>query len=197
MGRDKRFEVVGEAENGVEGLEKAKELEPDIVLMDISMPGGNGIEATRKICEALPSTLVVILTILEEDKRLFEAIKAGAQGYLLKNVRPQALFETLDGIIRGEAAISRSTAAKILRELAHQSRAAHPQSHQEALSERELEVLKLLTAGMTNKEIGGELNITENTVKNHLKNILNKLHLDNRVQAVKFALETGLVAKDK
>jgi two-component system nitrate/nitrite response regulator NarL len=195
LGREKRFQIVGEAEDGVEALTKAKELKPDIVLMDISMPGGNGIEATRRIRQALPSTRVVILTFLEEDKRLFDAIKAGAHGYLLKNVRPEALFKTLIGIMRGEAAISRNTAAKILHEFAEQSLQRYTEPDHEPLSERELEVLRLVTAGTTNKQISHKLHIAENTVKNHLKAILNKLHVENRVQAATFALDKGIVAK--
>jgi len=195
LARGKRFQVVGDAENGVEALTKAKELKPDIVLMDISMPGGNGIEATRRIRQALPSTRVVILTFLEEDKRLFDAIKAGAHGYLLKNVQPEALFKTLVGIMRGEAAISRNTAAKILHEFAEQSLQRYTEPDHEQLSERELEVLRLLTAGTTNKQISNKLHIAENTVKNHLKAILNKLHVENRVQAATFALENGIVPK--
>jgi two-component system, NarL family, nitrate/nitrite response regulator NarL len=189
------FRVVGEAQDSTEALQKAKDLMPDLVLMDIHMPGTSGIQATRQIREALPSTKVVMLTVSEEEKDLFEAIKYGAHGYLLKNVRPDALFETIRGVFRGEAAISRATAAKILDEFARQAKNPPEETSEEKLSPRELEVLQLLTEGRTNKEIGNKLSIAENTVKNHLKNILGKLHLENRVQAATFALEKGIVAK--
>lgn len=192
---EEAFEVVGEAGDGVEALEKARQLKPDIILMDISMPQMDGIEATRKIREVLPSTKVVILTILEEDERLFDAIKAGANGYVLKKVQPDYLLETLCAVARGEAAISGMMAAKILEEFAGQSRKSSKETH-DVLSAREKEVLQLLTKGMTNKEISATLDITDNTVKNHLKNILAKLHVENRVQAAKFALEHGLFAKE-
>jgi len=193
----KGFRVVAEAGGGKEAFAKALQFKPDLVLMDINMGEGNGIEATRRIREASPATKVVMLTAAAEDKNLFEAIKAGAHGYLLKNVRPESLFETLRGVSRGEAAISRTTAAKILNEFSIQSKQTkkgYLESHQEELSEREMEVLKQIAHGITNKEIGHTLHIAENTVKNHLKNILSKLHLQNRVQAATFALEKGLVA---
>lgn len=194
--KERGFQVIDEASDGKQAFKKAKELKPDVVLMDIHMPGGDGIEATRRIRESLPSTKVVMLTAFEEDKKLFEAIKNGAHGYLLKNVHPNALFDTLRGIFHGEAAISRTTAAKILSEFALQTQHRYTETHQEELSERETDVLKLIAKGITNKEIGSKLHIAENTVKNHLKNILGKLHLENRVQAATFALEKGILSKD-
>lgn len=191
------FEVVGEAQDGTEAVEKAQQLKPDVILMDISMPGTDGIAATQKIREAIPSTKIVMLTILEEDKKLFDAIKAGAHGYLIKNVSPVNLFETLRGVVHGEAAISGVTAAKILREFAEQARQGLKDAYEEQLSAREKEVLQLLTKGLTNKEIGNTLNIAENTVKNHIRNILEKLHLANRVQAATYALEKRIVADNK
>ncbi len=185
---DSGFQVVGEANDGAEALQKTADLKPDLVLMDIHMPGMEGVEATRRITDSFPSIKVVVLTVSEEDKDLFESIKAGAHGYLLKNVSPEALFETLHGIFRGEAAISGKTAAKILNEFARQTRRAPEETVQEKLTPREEEVLNLLGNGLTNKEIGNRLSIAENTVKNHLKNILGKLHLQNRVQAATFAL---------
>lgn len=190
--RDKEFHVVGEARNGVEALSKAKDLKPDIVLMDIYMPGGNGLEATRRIREALPSSKVVILTVSEEDKNLFEAIKCGAHGYLLKKIELGEFFEMLRGVSRGEAPISRATAAKILGEFAEQARRDREEAAEEKLSPKEREVIELVAKGLTNKEIGNKLRISENTVKNHLKNILDKLHLENRVQAAAFALQKKL-----
>jgi DNA-binding NarL/FixJ family response regulator len=196
LGKEKGFDVVGEAQDGLEAAKKVKELKPDLVLMDISMPRCDGVRATRLIREAFPSLKIVMLTILEEDKRLFEAIKAGAQGYMLKNVKPEALFQALRGVAAGEAAISRATASKIMNEFAEQARGGCAGAAIEELSERELGVLRLLTQGMTNKEIGHGLHLAENTVKNHLKNILEKLQVENRVQAAAFALKRGIVREE-
>ncbi len=190
---EKEFQVVGEAQDGAEAFKKAKELKPDLVLMDVHMPGGGGLEATRRITETFPSIKVVMLTISEEDKDLFEAIKCGAHGYLLKKVEPDALFDMIQGVLRGEAALSPSMASKVLGEFATQARKEQSETYEEKLTPSEQKVLGLLTKGLTNKEIGNALGIAENTVKNHLKNILDKLHLENRVQAATFALQKGLV----
>ena len=195
--REDAFEVVAEAEDGAEAIKKAKQLKPDLVLMDIHMPGTDGIEATRRIREMLPGTRVVILTISEDDKDLFEAIKCGAHGYLLKKLEPEELYAMLRGVFEGEAPISRATAGRILNEFAMQARRKATPQLEEELSAREKEVLQCLASGLTNKEIGNKLGIAENTVKNHLKNILGKLHLENRVQAATFALQKGLVPPDK
>jgi len=193
---ERGFEVVGEAANGLEALDRARELMPDVILMDIFMPGANGLEATRRIKAALPYVKIVMLTVSEEDQNLFEAIKSGAQGYLLKKIEPQELFAMLKGVVQGDAPISRAMAAKILREFTHQARRAAPAPRPGAdLSPREKEVLELVTQGKSNKEIAVALAITENTVKNHLKNILEKLHLENRVQAATFAIREGLVQR--
>jgi two-component system NarL family response regulator len=165
--------------------------------MDIHMPETDGIEATRRIRESLPATRVVILTVSEEEKDLFEAIKCGAHGYLLKKLEPAELYTMLRGVFEGEAPISRSTATKILKEYALQARKKSTTEMEEELSVREKDVLQLLASGLTNKEIGSKLGIAENTVKNHLKNILGKLHLENRVQAATFALQKGLVPPPK
>lgn len=186
------FEVVAEAQDGEEALAKAKELMPDVILMDIYMPGGTGLEATQRIKEALPYVRIVILTVSEEDQNLFSAIKSGAQGYLSKKIEPHELFEMLRGVVKGEAPISRVTAAKILDEFARQGKHRRPEQPVEHLSPREQQVLELLTKGSTNKEIAAALGISDNTVKNHLRNILDKLHLENRVQAAAFALQKGL-----
>ena len=190
------FEVLGEASDGHEAIEKARDLMPDVILMDISMPGVNGLEATQRIKQEIPYVRIVILTVSDEDQNLFEAIKSGAQGYLLKKIEPQTLFQTLRGVLEGEAPLSRVMATKLLAEFARQRRAAsEPRTPTATLTEREKEVLGLLAAGKTNKEIAGALGIAENTVKNHLKNILEKLHLENRVQAATFALREGLLNK--
>ena len=195
--RESEFQVVGEAENGSDAIAKAKQLKPDLVLMDIHMPEIDGIEATRRIREMLPSTRVVILTVSEDDKDLFEGIKCGAHGYLLKKLEPEELYAMLRGVFQGEAPISRTTASKILSEFAVQARRKAAPQLEEELSAREKEVLQSLASGLTNKEIGNQLGIAENTVKNHLKNILAKLHLENRVQAATFALQKGFVSQDK
>jgi len=191
------FEVVAEARNGEEALEKASELMPDVILMDIYMPVCTGLEATRRIKEVLPYTKIIILTVSEEDQTLFEAVKSGAHGYLLKKIEPEELFRMVRGVFKGEAPISRATAAKILNEFAKQGDEEPPQKVYDSLTAREREVLELLTHGSTNKEIANSLSISENTVKNHLRNILEKLHLENRVQAVAFALREGLVPSSK
>lgn len=192
LAKEKGFEIVGEAQDGDEAFKKARELMPDIVLMDIYMPGCDGLTATRRIKKTLPSVNVIILTISEEDKKLFEAIKCGAHGYLLKKIEPKELFEMLRGVSSGEAPISRATATKILNEYAKQIQRGPQEIPEEKLSPREQEVLELISKGLTNKEIGNKLGISENTVKNHLKNILDKLHLENRVQAATFALQKKL-----
>jgi DNA-binding NarL/FixJ family response regulator len=196
LSTERGFEVVGEAANGQEALDKARDLMPDVILMDISMPQMDGLEATRRIKAEIPYVRIVILTVSDGDQNLFDAIKSGAQGYLLKKIEPQALFSTLRGVVQGEASFSRITAAKLLGEfsrLAQQE--AVPPSPGARLSPREKEVLELITRGKSNKEIASALDIAENTVKNHLKNILEKLHLENRVQAATYALRKGLVER--
>jgi len=185
---------VGEAGDGREALEKARELMPDLILMDIHMPGWDGLKATRLIKGEMPYVKIVMLTISDDDKDLFEAIKQGAQGYLLKNIEPEELFEMLRGVYRGEAPISGLTAARILDEF---TRLAQKEDYdaisEDSLTLREKEVLRLVAKGATNKEIASQLFIAENTVKNHLRNILAKLHLQNRVQAAAYALREGLI----
>jgi two-component system, NarL family, nitrate/nitrite response regulator NarL len=189
------MEVVGEAQDGRQALEAARELKPDLVLMDVHMPNLGGIEATRQIRAELPETRVVMLTVSDQDRDLFEAIKNGASGYLLKNLEPDELFGYLTGVFRGEAPISRTMAAKILTEFSSQASRPRPGQPDGPLSEltpREREVLKLVAVGASNRDIASALTLTENTVKNHLRNILDKLHLENRVQAATYALRMGL-----
>jgi DNA-binding NarL/FixJ family response regulator len=182
------FEVVGEAVDGDEAFQKAQEL-PDIVLMDIYMSGCDGLAATHRITTHLPQIKVVVLTVSEDDENLYSAIKCGACGYLPKKLEPEFLFEMLHGALRGEAPISRGAATKILHKFASLARQPPREIVQEPLSTREEQVLKLLSKGLTNKEIANRLALTENTVKSHLKHILAKLHLENRVQAAVFALQ--------
>jgi len=185
------IEVIGEASDGQRAMELTRSLMPDLVLMDISMPVMSGLEATRRIKAELPYVRIVILTASDEDRNLFEAVKSGAQGYLLKSITPQALVATLRGVMQGEAPMSRVMAGRLLEEFA---RRAQPPDKAELLTSRECAVLEYVARGRSNKEIAAGLSIAENTVKNHLKNILEKLHLQNRVQAATYALREGLVA---
>ncbi|MDK2824618.1 MAG: hypothetical protein PWQ67_722 [Clostridia bacterium] len=190
------LEIIGEASNGREGIEKAKELNPDIIIMDVEMPELTGVEAVRLIKEALPQCKVVMLTISDDDDNLFRSIKNGAQGYLLKSMDPDDLIKEIKGLIRGEAALSKTMASKILNEFANLSKnQKEVDYHKFNLTDREAEVLRLVAQGITNKEIAAILAITENTVKNHLCNIMEKLHLQNRVQLATFAWREGLVDK--
>jgi DNA-binding NarL/FixJ family response regulator len=188
------FTVVGEAQDGREAVAKARALVPDVVLIDVYMPVMDGLEATRRIKAAMPSTRIIMLTVSEDDQNLFAALKAGAQAYLLKSVEPDELFRTLRGVVQGEAFVNPSMAAKILVELRRPA-SAREQARTPVLSPREHEVLGLLTDGAVNKEIATTLDISENTVKNHLKSIMEKLHVENRVQAVARALREGLVTE--
>ncbi|MDP2662762.1 MAG: response regulator transcription factor [Dehalococcoidia bacterium] len=188
------MEIVGQAVDGLEAFQKAKDLRPDLILMDIRMPNCDGLEATRRIKRDWPEARIVILTVSEEDDDLFEAIKAGAQGYLLKNLRPAALFELIQGVSRGEAPISPSLASKILKEFLQVTQKASPPGLTEVnLTDREKQILQYVARGSSNKEIATDLFITEGTVKNHLHNILEKLHLHNRAQAAAYALREGLI----
>lgn len=183
------IEVVGEAGDGQEAIERARELMPDVVLMDVRMPGVGGLEATRRLKEEMPYVRIVMLTVSESEDDLFGALKNGAQGYLLKNLDPDDLIACLHQVQRGEAPLAPPMAAKILREFAAPSPRPGP-----TLTPRERQVLELVARGDANKEIARHLQISENTVKNHLRNILEKLHLQNRLQAVMYALREGLIA---
>lgn len=208
------FQVVGEASNGVEALQLCRELQPDLVLMDIDMPGQSGIEALKAIKAELPQVQVVMLTVHESDEKLFEAVKSGAQGYLIKNIRTEEMLELLRGVGRGEAPISRRLAGRILKEFARLSQLPpgeevfevawedlalpvegreYPATGEESLTGREREVLELVAQRCTNKEIAARLTISEYTVKNHLRNILAKLHQNSRSAAADRARREGLL----
>jgi two-component system, NarL family, nitrate/nitrite response regulator NarL len=192
--------VVGEGENGRDALEKVRALRPDLVVMDVNMPVADGVEGVRAIRGAGFATPIVMLTVSEEDDDLFESIKAGANGYLLKNVKPEQLFEDLRGVMRGEAPIAPAVATKLLAALRTggipaRGQAAAPASDT-ILTRRESEILQLVASGMSNKEIANELTITEGTVKNHVHNALEKLHLTNRVQAAAYAVRQGYANPD-
>ncbi len=186
-------EVVGEAGNGIEALERTRELHPDLVLMDITMPRCGGLEATRLIKAEMPETKIVIVTVSQDDADLFEAVKSGAEGYLLKDMSNDEFERILDGIAEGEAPLSQGLATKILDEFARVSRGGVTEGDRDTLTDREQEVLQLVTEGKTNREIAEALFIAESTVNFHMKNILSKLHLRNRAEAVAYALRSGLV----
>lgn len=188
------YRIVAKAGDGLEALTKAREMRPDLILMGVRMPRCDGLQATRLIKAEMPHIKIVMLTGCDEDHVIFEAIKSGADGYLLKSLRAADFFRLLGGIARGEAPLPRSLAARILQEFARQARneaAGEVPGHE--LTEREKEVLCHLVRGATNKEIAAALSITEDTVKHHLKHILEKLHLRNRVEVAVYALQTGLV----
>jgi two-component system NarL family response regulator len=187
------MEVVGEAPDGQQAIELAAACRPDIVLMDIHMPICDGIKATRQIKQERPETKVIVLTVSEEDDDLFEAIRVGADGYLLKDLQPEELFAAVRGIPQGETPISRGVASKLLNEFRRRPRPDLAETPSIDLTGRELEVLELVAGGFSNAEIAARLFIVEGTVKNHLHNILEKLHLQNRVQAAAFAIREGLV----
>lgn len=184
------FTVVGEAGDAEGALAQALALRPDLVLMDIDLPGESGISATRRIKAELPDLVVVILTVYDDADKLFEAIKAGAQGYLVKTIRSADLLEQLHGLARGEAAIERRLATRILEEFRRQEAPAEPDA---GLTTRELEVLELVAGRLSNKEIATRLWISEHTVKNHLKSILRKLHLRSRRDAASYGVARGWI----
>ena len=187
--------VVGEADNGIEALDRVRDVSPDIVVMDVNMPLAGGVDGVRAIRGAGFATKIVMLTISEEDDDLFDAIRAGANGYLLKNIRPEALFEDLRGVIRGEAPIAPAIAHKLLDALREGPRphpAAIAADGETALTRRETEILQLVAGGLSNKEIANHLTITEGTVKNHVHNALEKLHLTNRTQAAAYTVAQRL-----
>ncbi len=192
------IEIVGMAGNGLEAIALARETLPDVILMDIEMPVCNGLEATRRIARELPHTQIVILTVDEDDQTIFEAIKCGARGYLLKDLEAYQLYDMIEGLHTGKAPLSGAIAARILQGFNHRAGAGvdTPSSDADDLSAREREVLELLVTGMSNREIADALVVTEHTVKTHLSNILAKLHLQNRIQAAVYAVRQGLIETD-
>jgi DNA-binding NarL/FixJ family response regulator len=182
-------EVVGEASNGRQAIELATKLHPDLVLMDVSMPELDGVAATRELTAKHPEIKVVILTASDEDDTLFDAIKAGAQGYLLKNLEADEFFALLERASRGEPALTPSLARKLLQEFAKPAAPEFRIDDTDALTSREREVLELMVEGVTaNRTLAKRLGLTENTVKFHVRNILDKLRLHNRAQAVGYAM---------
>ena len=188
------LQVVGEAGNGLEALAAADALHPDVVLMDLRMPVLDGVAATRRLLAAHPASRVIVVTTFDDDELVFDGLRAGAVGYLLKDVSSDKLVEAIRAAARGESFLQPSIAAKVLAEFNRLERsAAPPQPLAEPLSERELEILRLLAAGDSNKEIAAALFIAEGTVKNHVTNILGKLDARDRTQAALRARELGLI----
>lgn len=193
------FEVVGEASDGLEALVKAQELVPDLILMDVGMPGGDGLKATRQIKQKLRDVIIVMLTVQDEDEKLFEAIRSGAQGYLLKSIRSREMLALLRGAVRGEAAITPALASRMLDEFRQFGQQVPQRGAEEtiALTPREQEVLSLVAGGAMDKEIAEALTVSIHTVKSHMRKILAKLHLSRRHEAARFALREGLIPPPK
>ena len=186
------IEVVGEASNGLEAVEKTVRLKPDIVLMDIKMPGCNGLQATQLIKAEMPQAKIVMVTAFDDDDDLFEAMKNGAVGYILKNIKAEEFIELLSSVMRGEVAVSPWIASKIVKELFRNAGRLGAKHADSDLTTKEEEVLRLVAGGAANKEIACSLNISENTVKYHLRNIMEKLHFKNRAQVAVYAAKRGI-----
>ncbi|MGF7050313.1 DNA-binding NarL/FixJ family response regulator [Paenibacillus sp. DS2015] len=191
LAEEPSFEIVGVVASGEEAVACTETLMPDLILMDIQMHGMGGLEATRVIKLQYPYVKIVMITVSDDVTHLFEALKQGAQGYLLKNLSPSTWLEYLQAIMSDEAPLSRELAFRILKEFP----VSLAGEEHIPLTVREREILKWVASGMTNKEIALELAISDQTVKNHLKNILQKLHLENRVQLTRYAMEKGLVSR--
>lgn len=190
------IEIVGECGDGAEAVEQTRRLAPDIVLMDIRMCGLDGLEATRRIAAEMPDVKVVMLTVSEQDDDLFEAIKSGARGYLLKNVEPEELLRLVRAVAAGEAALSPAVAAKMLDQFNRgPEREREGAAGEQPLTEREKEVLSLLVEGLGNKQIARRLSVSESTVRNHLHNALYKLRLENRIQLALYVYKQGLAGQ--
>jgi DNA-binding NarL/FixJ family response regulator len=191
------IDVVGEASDGAEAVQKAGEYLPDVVLMDVRMPRSSGIEACRAIKETAPSAKIIILTMSDEEEDLFEAIRAGASGYLLKDIPLDEVAEAVRAVHSGQSLISPSMAGKLLTEFAALARRDDDERPQQVpapkLTEREMQVLRLVARGMNNRDIAKELFISDNTVKNHVRNILEKLQIHSRMEAVMVAVREKLI----
>lgn len=183
------MEVVGEAKDGVEAVETAETLQPDVILLDLFMPHMDGIEAITEIKENNPQACILVLTSFTEDEKVYTAIKAGAMGYLLKDSSPQEILTAIRQVYRGEMSMNPRIAKKLMREL---QRSSELSPSEEPLTVREVEVLKLIAQGLSNQEIAEKLVISERTVRTHVTNILGKLHLANRTQVALYALREGL-----
>lgn len=190
------LDVVGQAGDGEEAIAKVRELRPDLVMMDITMPVLNGLEATKAIKAMFPDTKIVIITVSDDERDLFEAIKSGAEGYLLKNLQESEFADLINRLDRNEPVISSGLANKLLREFARLKGEEHSSQAETGLTDREEAVLSHVAQGSTNKEIASSLQISQHTVNFHMKNILSKLHLRNRAEAVAWAFEHGFAPKE-
>jgi DNA-binding NarL/FixJ family response regulator len=193
LSSDEGIEVVGEADDGRAAIDSARRLRPDVVLMDVRMPEMDGITATREVLEAAPEARVVIVTTFEEDDYVFGGLAAGASGFLLKRTGPEELIAAIHTVAGGEALLSPSVTRRVIERMAREPGVEPQEERLEELTEREREVLELIAAGLTNAEIAERLVIEESTVKTHVKRVLMKLDLRDRVQAVIFAYENGVV----
>lgn len=186
------IQIVGEAENGLQAVELTRKHVPNVVLMDLLMPEMDGIQAINQIMTFSPTTRIIVLTSYTEDEHLFPAMRAGALGYLLKDIEPEELVGAIHAAVRGQATLHPDVAARLVRDIDKQSQ----ENLLSELSERELEVLRLIARGLTNREIADKLVIAEGTVKSHVSNILSKLHLAHRTQAALYALNQKLISLD-
>ena len=196
LAQESDIEVVGEAGDAVAAVDRSSELLPDVVLLDVRMPKGSGIEACVQIKEVAPSARIIMLTISDEEADLYEAIKAGATGYLLKEISIDEVASAVRAVYDGQSLISPAMASKLLTEFALMAKRSNERTEQvptPRLTERELEVLKLVARGLNNRDIARELFISENTVKNHIRNILEKLQLHSRMEAVVYAVREKLL----
>ncbi|NUS41607.1 MAG: response regulator transcription factor [Terrabacter sp.] len=192
------IEIVGEAADGVEAVDQAEEKLPDVIVMDVGMPKRGGIDACRVIKQRVPSARILMLTSSDDEANLFEAVRAGANGYLLKDVPPEEVAAGIRGVFHGQSLISPLMASKLLLEFAQISQretvpAPTPGLELPRLTDRELEILKLVARGKLNREIAGELFISENTVRNHIRNILDKLQMHSRMEAAMYAVRQRLI----
>ncbi len=188
--REREFTVVGQAKNGLQAVEMARAVRPDVILMDLRMPELDGVEAMRRIGAEAPATRFIVLTTYDSDEYIFDAIEAGAKGYLLKDASREDLFQAVRAVHRGESLIQPGVAARVLDRFSELSRRAGDVA---VLSEREVEVLKLMARGGANKEIAASLSISESTVKTHVANIFQKLDVNGRTEAVTEALQRGII----
>lgn len=191
------FDVVGQAEDGEKAVAETLRLRPDLVLLDINMPGMNGLDALSLIRESSPATQVVMLTAADDDQSLVEAVHLGASGFLHKNLPSQEFIAKINGLAQGEAAITLKTAARLMTGVSQARIEKDSSPGKPMLSAKEVELLPYMCMGLTNKEIGTKLNISENTVKYHLKNILQKLNLHSRAEIVVYAVEHGYFDKER
>jgi DNA-binding NarL/FixJ family response regulator len=187
---DPRVEVVGQAGDGAEAVEMADRLRPDVVLMDLRMPNLDGIEATRRIVAEFPEVRVLLLTVLDADSNVIQALKAGASGYILKDSKPDSIVSSLLAVMAGERVMASAVANRVLEML---TGTTTPKEFYDGLTNREIEILKLLAGGMANKQIAYRLKISEKTVRNHVSNMYEKLGIYDRSQAVLYAVRKGLV----